>query len=186
MKLISEQGTAPGGDAGSALFSADRRYRFELRRAWDPCAPARKVMVWVMLNPSKAGAERNDPTVTRCRGFAVREGCNEIIAVNLHALVSTSPAALLSDTDPVGQGNDEYIRQAVRCPGAIVVLAWGEHGGRPGIRYRADRITRLVTAAGVRPFTLGLTQGGQPVHPLRIPATAQLIQLTAPEEPCTT
>ena len=43
-----------------ALFSSCRRFRFELTRDWDSSRPR---LMYVMLNPSTADAERDDPTI---------------------------------------------------------------------------------------------------------------------------
>ncbi len=69
-------------------------------------------MVWVMLNPSVAGAGRDDATIRRCVWYARRGGCTAMTAVNLFGLVSTSPMALLADPDPVGELCDQAITDA--------------------------------------------------------------------------
>ena len=53
-----------------AVFSPDRTYRYLLIRRWESAPP----LVWVMLNPSTAGAFADDPTIRRCVRFAQREG----------------------------------------------------------------------------------------------------------------
>ena len=52
---------------GSAVFDRGFRYRYALVRAWDARLPR---VAFVMLNPSTADAERDDPTIRRCIGFA--------------------------------------------------------------------------------------------------------------------
>ena len=47
-----------------AVFSDCQRYRYRLWRTWDS---SKKPLVMVMLNPSIADAEQNDPTVERCQ-----------------------------------------------------------------------------------------------------------------------
>ena len=56
---------------GSAIISDDAVHRFELWRTWDDTKPR---MTFVMLNPSTADAVKSDATITRCIGFAMREG----------------------------------------------------------------------------------------------------------------
>lgn len=43
----------------AAVLSDDGRYRYRLTRRWDD----RSMVVWVMLNPSTADAEVDDPTI---------------------------------------------------------------------------------------------------------------------------
>ncbi|MGE3889429.1 MAG: DUF1643 domain-containing protein, partial [Vicinamibacterales bacterium] len=57
------------GRERGAVLSADGRYRYRLWRLWDDCAP---VMTWVLLNPSTADANEDDPTLRKCIGFARR------------------------------------------------------------------------------------------------------------------
>ena len=74
-----------------AQFSACNRYRYRLWRIWDE---SRKPLVMVMLNPSMANADQNDPTVERCQRRALKMGFGGLRVVNIFALVSTDPAAL--------------------------------------------------------------------------------------------
>ena len=54
---------------GDAILSDDRVYRYMLERTWD-CRKER--VLFVMLNPSTADEKEDDPTITRCLGFATR------------------------------------------------------------------------------------------------------------------
>src|SRR5260370_42199890 len=97
-------------------------------------------MTWIMLNPSTAGARRDDATIRRCRGFANREGCSSIEVVNLFALVATKPRALLSDLDPVGlAGGDEFIVRACEGRGRNVGGGPGADAGQPPARDRGKQ-----------------------------------------------
>lgn len=145
----------------TAVFSEDRRYRYLLRRRvgdWE------KRVLFIMLNPSRADEERNDPTIRRCIGFAQRWGFGLLDVVNLFALMSTDPAALLKAKDPVGPDNDAAIRAALE--GAdTVVLAWGNHA--LDHKERAVAVTEMAREAA-RPCCFGLTLRGAPRHPLRL------------------
>ena len=46
-----------------ATISTCEKYRYQLWRKWDE---GKKCLVFIMLNPSTADAENNDPTITRC------------------------------------------------------------------------------------------------------------------------
>ena len=160
-------------------WSADRRYQWALRRSWDGPDGAPE-MVWVTLNPSVAGADRDDATIRRCVWYAHREGCTAMTAVNLFGLASTSPRALLADPDPVGELCDQAItdtctaRDVTRPAPRIVVVAWGAHAGHPRLRGRADAVLDILDGHHIGYWALGLSAQGQPVHPLRQPRSAQL------------
>jgi hypothetical protein len=151
-------------EARLALFDSARTYRYLLEHRWGTAA----AMVLVMLNPSTADATRDDPTMRRALRFARREGCGGLIVVNLVALRATDPAALAAHPDPVGPDNDQILCAAAGR-GTPLVAAWGAHGALHG-RDRA--VLRLLAPARLR--CLGLTAGGQPRHPLYLPASTQL------------
>ena len=142
------------------MFDDSGRYRYQLGRRWAAGGP---VVAFVMLNPSTADAERDDPTIRRCAGFARRWGFAAMTVVNLFALRATDPARLRRARDPVGPANDGHIAAAAAGADAVV-LAWGAHGDLRG----RDRDV-LALLAGVRPACLGVTRGGQPRHPLYLP-----------------
>ncbi|MEX2446608.1 MAG: DUF1643 domain-containing protein [Dehalococcoidia bacterium] len=158
----SSQGVA------SASFSRDGRYRYSLRRSWD----AGPHVVWVMLNPSRATAEEDDPTLRRCAGFSRRWGFGSLEVVNLFAAVATEPADLRRFEDPVGPANDRALRAAL-VGADLVVAAWG--AGHGGLLGRAARVRRRLDGA----WCLGVTASGDPRHPLRLPAGLPLVPLPA-------
>jgi len=91
---------------GAAVFSPDEVYRYRLERDFQRPGP---VHAWIMLTPSTADAETNDPTVRRCVGFSHAWGAGRLIVTNLYALRSTDPAALKTHPEPVGPENDAAI-----------------------------------------------------------------------------
>lgn len=146
--------------SGAAVMSDDGVYRYVLDRDWEP-RPRR--LCWVMLNPSTADADQDDPTIRRCTSFAKAWGYTGIRVVNLYALRSTDPSALRCHPDPIGPENDEWIKRAVH-QSADVICAWGDSGPR-------DNRGLIVheTIAGLRlPSVLGLTRAGRPKHPLYV------------------
>jgi hypothetical protein len=165
-------GTLLDGYSG-AIFSADRAYRYVLTRTWDQTGP---VMTWIGLNPSKAGAAINDNTARRFMGFARREGCGGISALNLFGLIATDPRDLAGHPDPVGLSNDRFIDMHAR-PGSLAVAAWGAH---PMAAGRAREVSVRLTAAGVQLMCIGVTAKGEPRHPLYARSDAPLIPWEAP------
>jgi hypothetical protein len=160
--VIRDQGPELVNPA-EAVFDESRTYRYLLTRTWDFSCPP---VTWVMLNPSTASALADDPTIRRCVAFARAWHAGGINVVNLFAYRATKPAALRQAADPVGAPNDKFIVQACQPP-ATVVAAWGAHAFASG---RAEAVTRMLTAANIRLLCLGTAQGGQPRHPLYVPA----------------
>lgn len=156
--------------SGTADLSDDGLYRYRLTRRW---GDGENVATFIMLNPSTADADLDDPTIRRCVGFAKREGCDALQVVNLFAYRATTPAVLRTVADPVGSENDEYLRRAIDSPG-LRIAAWGVHG-------RADRIV-VVKSAGAALHALGTTKDGHPRHPLYVRRDAPLLQWPLEEE----
>jgi hypothetical protein len=143
-----------------AVFGGpDDCYRYRLSRMWDE---ELSVVNFLMLNPSTASHQVNDPTVIRCIGYSKAWGYGGLLITNLFALRSTDPDALKSAADPVGPLNDRHIAEVARSS-AIVVAAWGAH---PGIEGRARDVRRMLADAGIPLHCLALTKGGHPGHPL--------------------
>lgn len=150
------------GVKADAAFSDDGTYRYRLERWWAEEKASRNWVTWVMLNPSVASADVDDPTVRRCQAFARRWGYEGIVVVNLFALRSTDPKALVTHPRPVGPLNDLAIQAAVTDT-ALTVAAWGTNGSLYG---RADEVVARIKSTGVGLHHLGKTQFGHPKHPL--------------------
>lgn len=154
----------------TAVLSDDGRYRYRLDRRWAD-GPA---MVFVMLNPSTADAESDDATIRRCKGYAKREDCGALTVVNLFALRSRDPKALLATDDPVGPLNERFIREVFGEPSTkYVVGGWGAWPAKlPETRLPVEAI---AAEHGVQFHCLAVTQTGQPGHPLFLPKDAPLV-----------
>jgi hypothetical protein len=142
----------------SAVFSDCRTYRYSLSRIWQP---KKKFALFVCLNPSTADEQNDDPTVRRCIGFARRWNFGGLVLVNLFAFRSTDPDRLLKIRNPIGPKNDDYIFNAAKSSG-LVILAWGTRGG---FLERDQHVLTLVSMA----HCLGVTKDGYPKHPLYLP-----------------
>lgn len=138
-------------------------YRYWLERVWDGSRPP---MVWIMLNPSTADHETNDPTILACMDFARRNGCGSIVVVNLYAFRSPHPKVMKAAAAPVGPLNYDYLRRAMQWvrdrPGALAVCGWG----RGDFNYMALGLRRHAQEAGVQLHCFGVTKDGHPKHPL--------------------
>lgn len=137
-------------------------FRMSLTRTWDATLPR---LVFIMLNPSKADANIDDPTVVRCIGFARALGYGSIEVVNLFAYRATNPIDLKRAGYPVGEGNDAAILRAVSRAGGVI-CAWGANArALPRAAHVLDLIELWCS-----PTALAWTADGVPKHPLYLPS----------------
>lgn len=143
-------------------------YRYSLWRIWNNKKP---LVLFIMLNPSTAGAETNDKTVRRCIRFAYDWHYGGFVIVNLFALRSRFPKELRTSERPVGPRNDEVIREQVErvvSGGGIILCAWGADGS---LLERGSIVARRLYESGYKLYCLGLTEKAQhPRHPLYVKA----------------
>lgn len=150
-----------------AIISKCGKYRYQLSRMVSESLPGKAV--FILLNPSTADAEKDDPTVRRCVGFTKRLGYGLLEVVNLYAYRTTDPVELACVSDPVGPWNNQAIEIAVMSAG-LVVCGWG-HLGRRGRDSEVLEIVRRYKPC----HCLGLTQQGFPRHPLYLRKDSALI-----------
>jgi hypothetical protein len=148
-----------------AFISDDGLYRYSLTRHVAPLT-GEGTATFVMLNPSTADAETDDPTIRRCIGFARSWGFEWLKVVNLFAFRATDPRELLAADDPSGPENLCTIAKVVGGSD-LVVCAWGAFplAGREHV----DLVLELIAA----PHALGLTKNGSPRHPLYVRGDAR-------------
>jgi hypothetical protein len=152
-------------DSG-AVISDCGHYRYRLYRR---VTASDRIALFVMLNPSTADAEQDDPTIRRCKGFARAMDCGRLVVVNLFAFRTKSPKLLMQAMQPIGPDNDRHINQCAQdavMSGGRIVCAWGANGdylGRDGV------VLRRLLQAGCDPMSLGETAKGMPRHPLYLP-----------------
>jgi hypothetical protein len=147
----------------TASISDCGRYRTHLGREF---ATGQGMALFVMLNPSKADADLDDPTIRKCMRFAQRWGYRELEVVNLFAWRDTSPEAMKAAADPVGHDYAIY-NSVVRAD--IVICAWGKHGSHLG---RADAVLSKIARSSdqaAKLHYLVLNLDGSPRHPLYVP-----------------
>ncbi|WP_255477068.1 DUF1643 domain-containing protein [Synechococcus sp. A15-60] len=158
-----------------ASFSTCGQYRWELQRAVSTPAQdeRRRVLLFVGLNPSRADADRDDPTLRRLQGFAQAWGHHQLVVLNLFARISPAPVALRRCADPVGENTDRvlirWFQGWASHPGWDLWLGWGAAGG---LHQRDQQVVQMLKQslrhrrAGTAPLAMGTTRSGQPRHPL--------------------
>ena len=77
-----------------ATWSEDRKYRYSLIRRSGFVGDS--MVLFIMLNPSTADEDNNDPTIRRCVGFANRWGYDWLYICNLSPLRSTDPKGMIA------------------------------------------------------------------------------------------
>lgn len=149
-----------------AVLSECQSYRYLLTRTWEDGKPH---LPFLMLNPSTADDEVDDPTIRRCVAFGRREeGVGGIVVANLYAFRATKPKDLWAakgKVSIVGPENEKYIYGIARdaiAYGLPVVCAWG--AAPVAGHFTIQRLKSL----GARPVCLGRTKSGAPRHPLYV------------------
>lgn len=142
-------------------------YRYTLYRRWEA---AKYSLPIVMLNPSTADEQKDDPTIRRCIGFATREGYGGIHVVNLFGARATNPNELRDMMDPEGPDNHlalEGVAEAAAKFGVPILCAWGAH---PMVAARQPAVLSILGSFLADLVCLGKTTHGYPKHPLYIEA----------------
>lgn len=88
-----------------AALSSCGAYRWLLHRPIQSRhhnSEARRVLLFVGLNPSRADGQRDDPTLRRLQGFSQHWGYHHLVVLNLFARISPSPSQLCRCTEPIG------------------------------------------------------------------------------------
>lgn len=159
----------------SAEISKDGLYRYTLTRKWEHSSTALSI---VMLNPSTADADLDDPTIRRCIGFSKSHGYGGIQVVNLYAYRATNPKVLKTVTDPVGPENDAWLTRVLKYSAywqAPVLCAWGANAASERVDRFLDLAQDIADQSGIYPglVHLGLTKAGAPRHPLYIAGSTE-------------
>jgi len=158
-----------------AEFSADGLERLWLSRKLPQVGP---VGLCIGLNPSKAGASEDDPTVRKVKGFGTRWGWGGFWMANLFTCIETYSAKLktLSFESAVGKWSDATLVAMLEAAPEIVVC-WGTAVPKNKQRRIAE-VSRLI-AEHKRPeapvWCLGLSLEGEPLHPSRLGYSTQRV-----------
>lgn len=153
-----------------AALSDCLTYRWTLTRDWGDG----ERLCWVMLNPSDADHEIDDPTIRRCIHFTSAWGYGGFTVVNLYPYRSPSPPACKAWATSRDQA--EAVSDALRqnativadhtLNAAVVVAAWGNNPWDAGlISSMVDRIA-LGRSRSPDIYCLGTTASGAPKHPM--------------------
>ena len=144
-----------------AIISDCGKYRYELHREWDK---SKKIVLFVMLNPSTADGLNNDLTTIRCINFAKKWGYGGIMIGNIYPFRAKRPKDLrkwlndfiYSDGHGATKTNEVHVKEMAE-QADMIVCAWGCN--HPGIPEWVDELGDL--------FYLELCKDNiTPKHPL--------------------
>ncbi len=158
-----------------AVVTGDEVHRLELGRSWSGFEGP--MILWVMLNPSTADGNVDDPTVRRCIGFSKLWGFGSLVIVNLVTQRATDPRDLDPAVwEPMLYQNKLTIQSNLQ-QADMVVVAWGAGGERLLPRVRpVVNVEFEAWRKDMVPRCLGVTKHGHPRHPLYVPKGTPLEQ----------
>jgi hypothetical protein len=153
-----------------AVISECEQYRYQLWRIWDRRKP---LVCFVMLNPSTADANTDDPTIRRLIGFAGSWGYGDFCVGNLFAYRATQRADMKRYHAPIGPWNHDHLQAMVeRC--SLLVAAWGTDGSH--LNRNRDVLAMFSEWHCIR-----RTEKGAPEHPLYLPGDLKPIRYESQE-----
>ena len=193
MTLLDFDLSIPCDITGNARFSRGGTLRNEIRRWW--VKEPKSWAAWLMLNPSVASRDRDDPTARRVTHFSRAYGCDGWIGVNLYPFISSTPAetwhwANWQAHGPAWDVRDDLIANLadIERVARLSTLRIVAFGAAPV--YHDEVWLEQCLEAFSQPadgsdsdeqfYCLGVNSNGQPLHPLargkmRVPNNQQLI-----------
>lgn len=149
----------------SAIISPCGLYRYRLERDLGGMI-AGPTVAWIMVNPSTADAEKDDPTIRKVLGFSRKLGAGRVVVGNLFAFRATDIKALRTAVDPVGIEGGDHMRR-IMDEADKVIVAWGPCAKLPKwLRNRWHEVAGYAEARGITLFCIGTAGDGHPLHPL--------------------
>lgn len=153
---------------GSALFSDEDPplFRWRLDRWWGSGPRA----LVCMANPSYAGGDKNDPTITQLIKLTEALGFPGFTAVNWSPYIATAPKALhawrWNHPEQAVPAENRNIAQmaALSADAAVRIIAWGNIVPSVPVTQRVLRAMSLDHEFPL--FAFGTTKDGAPKHPM--------------------
>ena len=143
----------------SANISNDRQERFSLSRIWDSKKPK---ALYIMLNPSYADDEIDDPTIKRLIFFSKKFKFGGFYVTNLFTQITPYPKELNMDNH-LKKKNLKIISELIKKSNSIV-YAWGNLKNEP------KEFLSIID----NPLCFKKNLNGTPRHPLYLPSSSEL------------
>jgi hypothetical protein len=143
-------------NVSGATISNCKKYRYQLWHIWDESKPK---VLFIMLNPSLAESEKNNPTVKRCINFAKSWGYGGLYVGNLYAYRTAYPKELKKAGYLKGEENIRHLREMGK-ESELIICAWGVFG------VTKSNNTEWVFSLFEKLHYLALSKDEIPRHPL--------------------
>ena len=143
----------------SADISNDKKDRFSLSRIWDSKKPK---ALYIMLNPSYADDELDDPTIRRLIFFSKKFKFGGFYVTNLFTQITPYPKELNMDNNSKKK-NLKIISELIK-KSDLIVYAWGNLVSEP------LQLRKLIES----PLCFGINKNGTPRHPLYLRSDTKL------------
>lgn len=151
---------------GAMLRGPQLCYRYWLKRV---IGKGKRLIVWVMLNPSTADHKKDDATIRRVMRFSKDWGFDIVIVVNCFALRARDPQVIHTALakrpleEVMGPDNSFWINYWTSRAQRLVI-GWGNN-----MTFDPDEILLTFPLA----TCIGLTKSLQPRHPLMVAANTE-------------
>ena len=143
----------------SADISNDKKDRFSLSRIWDSKKPK---ALYIMLNPSYADDESDDPTIRRLIFFSKKFKLGGFYVTNLFTQITPYPKEL-NMYNNLKKKNLKIISELIK-KSDLIVYAWGNLVSEP------MQLRKLIES----PLCFGINKNGTPKHPLYLRSDTKL------------
>lgn len=161
----------PAAPRGEAHFSDCGTYRYELSRQFQEHGP---LAAFFGINPSTADALNDDQTTKKIAGFCRAHSFRGYLLGNVFAYCATNVADLATAPHVARLENLEALRSII-SRADVLIPCWGNTSKVPArLRHWFGKVLRQLLRSGKPVLTLGLTKGGDPRHPLRLPYSTPL------------
>ena len=144
-----------------AKFSIDKKHRYELSRHWDL---SKSDILFIMLNPSIANEDIDDPTIKRLISFTREFKHGGFFVANLFTYI-TPYSKTLDTSIGLTKLNLKTIKNLVNKVDKVI-YAWGNSIKEP------QELKNLVK----NPKCFGKNLNGTPKHPLYLSSNSKLIK----------
>jgi hypothetical protein len=144
-----------------AKFSIDKKHRYELSRHWDL---SKSDILFIMLNPSIANEDIDDPTIKRLISFTREFRHGGFFVANLFTYI-TPYSKTLDTSIGLTKLNLKTIKNLVNKVDEVI-YAWGNSIKEP------QELKNLVK----NPKCFGKNLNGTPKHPLYLSSNSKLIK----------
>ena len=143
-----------------AKISIDKKERYSLKREWDK---SKNKILYIMLNPSLADDNNDDPTIRRLINFSKKFNYGGFLVGNIYSTISPNP----KEVDKSDGISDKNLVELLKLINQVeeIVYAWGNNA------YEPEFLKDLVS----NPRCFGKNLNGSPKHPLYLPSDSKLM-----------